>query len=336
MFKKINLTIIVLLLAAILYSCVPTRQYQELQNKQANCVEELELQKEKNLALSEANNELKGKLDILKEKYDNILADTIHLSRRLQSARERLNRSERSNRDLMSQLSGMQAGNAKETKALLEQIHNTQNNLQLRENEVLALEKEMNSRKKKLDLLQKELSKRDQKLKELEAALIRKDAAVKELKNTVIDALTGFEGDGLSISTKNGKVYVSMDEKLLFKSGSYQVDMRGVQALDQLADVLAQNKDINVTIEGHTDNVPYNGTGELIDNWDLSVKRATSIVRILIKNKSVDPKRLTVAGRSKYAPVDTNETPVGRSKNRRTEIILTPKLDELFRLMENN
>lgn len=336
MFKKINLTIIVLLLAAILYSCVPTRQYQELQNKQANCVEELELQKEKNLALSEANNELKGKLDILKEKYDNILADTIHLSRRLQSARERLNRTERSNRDLMSQLSGMQAGNAKETKALLEQIHNTQNNLQLRENEVLALEKEMYSRKKKLDLLQKELSKRDQKLKELEAALIRKDAAVKELKNTVIDALTGFEGDGLSISTKNGKVYVSMDEKLLFKSGSYQVDMRGVQALDQLADVLAQNKDINVTIEGHTDNVPYNGTGELIDNWDLSVKRATSIVRILIKNKSVDPKRLTVAGRSKYAPVDTNETPVGRSKNRRTEIILTPKLDELFRLMENN
>jgi chemotaxis protein MotB len=336
MFKKINLTIIVLLLAAILYSCVPTRQYQELQNKQANCVEELELQKEKNLALSEANNELKGKLDILKEKYDNILADTIHLSRRLQSARERLNRTERSNRDLMSQLSGMQAGNAKETKALLEQIHNTQNNLQLRENEVLALEKEMYSRKKKLDLLQKELGKRDQKLKELEAALIRKDAAVKELKNTVIDALTGFEGDGLSISTKNGKVYVSMDEKLLFKSGSYQVDMRGVQALDQLADVLAQNKDINVTIEGHTDNVPYNGTGELIDNWDLSVKRATSIVRILIKNKSVDPKRLTVAGRSKYAPVDINETPVGRSKNRRTEIILTPKLDELFRLMENN
>lgn len=151
-----------------------------------------------------------------------------------------------------------------------------------------------------------------------------------------MNALTGFEGNGLSISTKNGKVYVSMDEKLLFKSGSYQVDQRGIQALNQLSSVLAQNKDINVMIEGHTDNVPYNGTGALKDNWDLSVKRATSIVRIIIQNKGVAPKRLTVAGRSKYIPVETNSTSLGRSKNRRTEIILTPKLDELFKILESN
>ncbi|WP_421917801.1 OmpA family protein [Marinifilum sp.] len=336
MFKKLSPSIIALLIAMSLFSCVPTRQFQELQNKQANCLEELEMQKEKNLELSESNNELQGKLDVLKGKHDKVLSDTISLSRRLQSARERLSRAERSNRDLMDQLAGIQAGNAKETKALLEQIRKAQNNLRLREDEVSSLEKKMDARKKKLDALQLELGKRDQRLRELETALKKKDEAVKALRNKVMSALTGFEGNGLSISTKNGKVYVSMDEKLLFRSGSYTVDERGVQALDQLSKVLAQNKDINVMIEGHTDNVPYNGSGVLKDNWDLSVKRATSIVRIIIKNKGVAPKRLTVAGRSKYIPVESNSSAAGRSKNRRTEIILTPKLDELFQILETN
>jgi len=292
--------------------------------------------KDKNLELTECNNELSGKYGVLEDKYNNMLADTVTLSRRLQSARERLNRLEKSNQDLLNQLSGMQVGNAMETKALLEQIRKAQNNLQLREDEVLALEKEMDARKRKLDALQAELSKRDQRMRELETALNRKDAAVKALKQKVMSALTGFEGNGLSITTKNGKVYVSMDEKLLFRSGSYQVDQRGVQALGQLSKVLAQNKDINVMIEGHTDNVPYNGSGALKDNWDLSVKRATSIVRIIVRNKSVAASRLIVAGRGEFIPVESNSTSVGRSKNRRTEIILTPKLDELFKILESN
>jgi len=336
MFKKVSPIFIAILLAISMFSCVPTRQFQELQNKQATCMEELEMMKDKNLELTESNNELSGKYGVLEDKYNNMLADTVTLSRRLQSARERLNRLEKSNQDLLNQLSGMQAGNAKETKALLEQIRKAQNNLRLREDEVLALEKEMDARKRKLDALQAELSKRDQRMRELEAALNRKDAAVKALKQKVMSALTGFEGNGLSITTKNGKVYVSMDEKLLFKSGSYQVDQRGVQALGQLSKVLAQNKDINVMIEGHTDNVPYNGSGALKDNWDLSVKRATSIVRIIVHNKSVAASRLTVAGRGEFIPVESNSTSVGRSKNRRTEIILTPKLDELFRLLDSN
>ncbi|WP_461632180.1 OmpA family protein [Labilibaculum euxinus] len=294
------------------------------------------MEKEKNLTLSELNNELSGKLEVLDGKYKNILADTLQISRRLQSARERLSRIEKSNQDLLNQLAGMQAGNAKETKALLGQIKKAQNELRLREDEVLSLEKEMDARKRTLDTLQAELNRRDKRLQELESALNRKDEAVKALKQKVMNALTGFEGNGLSITTKNGKVYVSMDEKLLFKSGSYQVDQRGVEALGHLAGVLAQNKDINVMIEGHTDNVPYKGSGELKDNWDLSVKRATSIVRILILNAGIDAERLTVAGRSKYVPIGTNATAEGRSKNRRTEIILTPKLDELFKILESN
>jgi chemotaxis protein MotB len=336
MFKKASPLVFILFLVILSFSCVPTRQFQELQSKQQNCEDELSLEKEKNLKLSESNTELSGKLEVLDEKYQNMLADTLALSRRLQSARERLNRIEKSNQDLLNQLAGMQAGNARETKALLSQIQKAQNELKLREDEVLSLEKEMDARKRALDNLQAELNQRDQRLQELEAALSRKDEAVRTLKNKVMNALTGFEGNGLSITTKNGKVYVSMDEKLLFKSGSYQVDSRGVEALGHLAQVLAQNKDINVMIEGHTDNVPYNGSGALQDNWDLSVKRATSIVRIITRNQGIDAQRLTVAGRSKYAPIDSNATVAGRSKNRRTEIILTPKLDELFEILESN
>ncbi len=336
MFKKASPVVFILVSVFLCFSCVPTRQFQELQNKQENCQDELEMVKEKNLELSEANTELSGRLEVLDEKYKNLLSDTLDISRRLQSARERLNRIEKSNQDLLSQLAGMQAGNAKETKVLLGQIKKAQNELRLREDEVLALEKEMNARKRKLDALQAELNRRDKRLQELESALNRKDEVVRALKQKVMNALTGFEGNGLSITTKNGKVYVSMDEKLLFKSGSYQVDQRGVEALGHLAGVLAQNKDINVMIEGHTDNVPYNGSGALKDNWDLSVKRATSIVRILVRNKQIDAKRLTVAGRSKYVPIDSNASAVGRSKNRRTEIILTPKLDELFKILETN
>lgn len=336
MFKKASPVVFILVSVFLCFSCVPTRQFQELQSKQENCQDELEMIKEKNLELSEANNELSGRLGVLDEKYKNLLSDTLAISRRLQSARERLSRIEKSNQDLLSQLAGMQAGNAKETKVLLGQIKKAQNELRLREDEVLALEKEMNARKRKLDTLQAELNRRDKRLQELESALNRKDEVVRALKQKVMNALTGFEGNGLSITTKNGKVYVSMDEKLLFKSGSYQVDQRGVEALGHLAGVLAQNRDINVMIEGHTDNVPYSGTGQLKDNWDLSVKRATSIVRILVRNKAIDAKRLTVAGRSKYVPIGSNASAEGRSKNRRTEIILTPKLDELFKILETN
>lgn len=336
MFKNARLVIFILLSVFLISSCVPTRQFQELQGKHQNCQDELELEKEKNIDLNEQNNELNGRLSVLESKFQNLVSDTLDLSRRLQSARERLNRIEKGNQELLNQLAGVQEGNAKETKSLLEQIRKAQNELRLREDEVLRLEKEMNARKTKLDELQAELGKRDQRLQELESALSRKEEAVKALKQQVMNALTGFEGNGLSITTRNGKVYVSMDEKLLFKSGSYSIDQRGVQALGQLAKVLAQNSEINIMIEGHTDNVPYNGSGALKDNWDLSVKRATSIVRIILNNKGIDPERLSVAGRSEYSPVATNSTVEGRSKNRRTEIILTPKLDELFKILESN
>jgi chemotaxis protein MotB len=170
----------------------------------------------------------------------------------------------------------------------------------------------------------------------MERILSRKDSIVNNLKNKVSDALLGFENNGLTIKIVNGKVYVSLEEKLLFKSGSFMVGPDGVKALKKLAKVLEQNADINIMIEGHTDDVPYHADAAIKDNWDLSVKRATSIVRILLDGTSIDPKRLTAAGRGQFVPVDKAKTAEALQKNRRTEIILSPKLDELFKILENN
>jgi chemotaxis protein MotB len=138
------------------------------------------------------------------------------------------------------------------------------------------------------------------------------------------------------VKQKNGKVYVSMEESLLFASGKYEVTAKGADALKKLSKVLESNVDINIMVEGHTDNVPYKGTDQLLDNWDLSAKRATTVVRILLNGSGINPERITAAGRSEYAPIDKANTPEARSKNRRTEIILSPKLDELLKIIENN
>jgi chemotaxis protein MotB len=156
------------------------------------------------------------------------------------------------------------------------------------------------------------------------------------LKKAVTDALLGYQNNGLTVYEKNGRVYVSMEERLLFASGSTNVEANGEKALKELAKVLAENKDINVNVEGHTDNVPINGTlpSGARDNWELSVLRATSVLQILLKNSNVDPLRLTASGKGPYFPIDPANTAEARKKNRRTEIILSPKLDDLMKVLE--
>ena len=169
---------------------------------------------------------------------------------------------------------------------------------------------------------------------ELQSIINRKDSVLSALKDRISTALLGFEGDGLSITQKNGKVYISLDEQLLFASGSWQIDSRGVEALSKLSKALESQKDINVLIEGHTDSIPFGGRGQVKDNWDLSVVRATAIVRILTSSSAISPDRLTAAGRGEHYPIATNTTTEGRSANRRIEIILSPKLDDLYELLD--
>jgi chemotaxis protein MotB len=179
------------------------------------------------------------------------------------------------------------------------------------------------------------LAEKEARLNELQNILDQKDAEVKALRNKVANALKGFENMGLTIYEKNGKVYVSLDEKLLFASGKWEIDNKGKEALTELGKVLANDSNINVVIEGHTDNVPYNGTGNVKDNWDLSAMRATAVVKEILKNKEINPQRISASGRSEYIPIDPDDSKEARAKNRRTEIILTPRLDELLHIIDN-
>ncbi len=180
----------------------------------------------------------------------------------------------------------------------------------------------------------KELQAREQRVGELEQTLRAREEALAAIRRQVADALLGFEGKGLTITQKDGKVYVSMEDKLLFRSGSWEVDPNGAKAVRELGTVLAHNADINVMVEGHTDDVPYKANGPVLDNLDLSTKRATTVTRLLLENKEIAPSRITAAGRGESLPVDPAKTTEARAKNRRTEIILTPKLDELMQLMD--
>jgi chemotaxis protein MotB len=207
-----------------------------------------------------------------------------------------------------------------------------------------SLEQQIDKLKTDLDLAKKNansllsnsqqtIEEQQRKLAQLQALMNQQKENTEKLRKKIADALTNFNSDQLTVNIKNGKVYVSLQESLLFASGKADVAEKGVEALGKLANVLNQNNDINVLIEGHTDSIPIRGKYE--DNWALSVSRATSIVRILTDQYKVDPFRVTASGRSQFEPIADNANSEGRAKNRRTEIILVPKLDELMKLLQN-
>jgi chemotaxis protein MotB len=195
------------------------------------------------------------------------------------------------------------------------------------------LSRDLAAKSNELDAKEKILSDREKTLDEMRKIIARQDSLTNSLNNILRNALLGFNSDELSVEIKNGKVYVSLSDKLLFKSGSSAVEDKGKEALKLLAGVLDKNIDIDILVEGHTDNVPIK-TSVYKDNWDLSVARATSIVRILTADYKIAPTRLTASGKGEYFPKADNDTPEGKAKNRRTEIILSPKLDELMKLLK--
>jgi chemotaxis protein MotB len=194
--------------------------------------------------------------------------------------------------------------------------------------------RELDQKEKSLDDLNAKLAEREKRVNELEDLLSKKDQALKGLKDRIEKALLGFNKDELSVEVKDGKIYVSLAEQLLFKSGSTAVDAKGRDALNKLASVLEKQTDFDILIEGHTDNVPIK-TAAIKDNWDLSVLRATSIVRILTEDNHVDPKRVVPSGRGDNVPKATNDTKEGRALNRRTEIILSPNLDAIYKIFNS-
>jgi len=305
-----------------LSSCVSTKQFNQVQDKVKALSQENEQLKRSNADLEVANTELKSANEQLTAKNKDLEARLEEALYNLNVQKQKVETLEKEQASLNRQLDILKSGSSEEIENLLDELQTTRRGLTLREDRLREAEKE--------------LKERNERLIELQEVLAQKDQAVKDLKDKVMRALTGFTDNGLTVHEKNGKVYVSMDEKLLFKTGQWNVDPNGQRALRDLSQLLAENTDVNIMVEGHTDNVPMHGSGAVKDNWDLSVMRATAVTKILTQNGQIDPSRIIAAGRSEYVPLTTNETAEGRQMNRRTEIILTPQLDELLEILEAN
>ncbi len=340
--KIFSLKLIGILFVAstILSSCVTSKKYKELQSKRDLSEKENSQLKDENRDLTTRNTEYSAKVARYNQQIKSLLQDTTDLGKKLRTLSTYHKSLNKNYEDLLAQNQALISGNQIETKKILAQLQQSQADLIKREDSLSMLEKEYTNRKKELDLLSQQFAAMNSNLLEKEAAydalnneVQRKDSLMKALKNSVANALKGFENDGLTVSNRGGRVYVSMDNKLMFASGSFNLNPKGKSALVKLAAVLQDNPDINILVEGHTDSVPYSGSGNLQDNWDLSAKRATSIVRILVENSTISPIKITAAGRGEYNPVESNTTPEGRAKNRRTEIILMPNLSELYQIV---
>lgn len=219
----------------------------------------------------------------------------------------------------------------KRNSELNDDLANAKSRLQLMEEANASAADQLDEKDKKLTENQQELASQQEKLRQLQDLIDRQKEQTESLRKKMAGALGNFSSDQLSVFTKNGKVYVSLSEKLLFPSGSAVVNAEGKEALEKVAEALNENRDINVNIEGHTDSIPIRIKFE--DNWALSTARSTAIVRLLTNTYQLDPVRITASGRSQYEPIADNSLPEGRAKNRRTEIILAPKLDQLMQLI---
>jgi chemotaxis protein MotB len=323
-----------LVLIVLSVSCVSGKKFSSLQDTSRQFMNERDAFKTDNIGLGMENKELKAKLASLEKQVGSSERDIDAARNERDKAVDDYNRISLKYTELQNSQEDLIKGNVKETQKLLSQLQEAQANLQKKEDLLRQLSANLDTKKASLDELTFELEKRNARLAELERILDAQKKIVQDLKSKVSEALLGFENNGLTVTMKNGKVYVSLDEKLLFKTASWDIDANGKNALRKLAGVLEKNPDIQVTIEGHTDNVPYNpGNSQLKDNWDLSVKRATTVIRVLLEGSRIDAKRLTAAGRSQYLPVDDRNTDDARQKNRRTEIVLTPDLTELYNLI---
>jgi chemotaxis protein MotB len=297
---------------------------------------------------------------VTKKKYDDVLAQKIKAEGELADRTSQLDQANASNKQLTEAIEDLKndttelgisyrASNKKlnELNGEFDKLNSLYKNLLTnsgkltrdmaqQRDQLLEIQENLDKTKRENDLLSANLEDREKKLKELEQILSNKDKAVRDLKDRISNALLNFKENDLTVKVKNGKVYVSLAEQLLFGSGSIEVDSKGVTALQQLAKAIKDQRDINIMVEGHTDNVPISKKSQYMqDNWDLSVMRATAITKILT-NAGLSPKQITASGRGEFVPLASNDSPQNKQKNRRTEIIITPNLDELFKILESN
>jgi len=319
MIKKIAFGIVVLTLAT---SCVSKKVFNELESKFADLKKENRKTADLNDSITKAKNKLDLDYASLKADYDKTKAERDKLAIDFAAADKNLKTLQASYNALEKNSDESLKANMAKNRELLSQLE--------------AKEKALAAEKDRLNKLSADLKKGTDRVNELESIMAAKEAAMKKLKDALSKSLKAFEGKGLTVNQRDGKVYVSMENKLLFESGSWAVGSEGKKAVVAVGTVLAQNPEIAVLIEGHTDNDKFAGAvGQIENNWDLSTKRATAIVNILSDNKAVKKENLTAAGRGEFAPLMSNDSSEGKAKNRRIEIILTPKLDEISKMLND-
>lgn len=324
-------------LGTVMYlsSCVPQNKLIEEQNKRKTAEAAAAAAKAADQDCETKKTELQSQVDQMQKSITGLTQDTNIVGTSYRNLTSKYDKLNQVNEQLLDKYNQMLQGSQDNAQKLTGQLQVTETQLLQKQDQLNALQAQLNAEKQHLDSVNIQLQQREAKVNELQSILKSKDAAVDSLKKSIQNALEGYANNGISVYEKNGKVYVSMEEKLLFASGKTEVQSDGIAALHKLAQALEANPDININVEGHTDDAAMHGSGEIKDNWDLSVMRATSVAKILLEDKNVDPHRIEASGVSEYDPVDPGSGAEARKKNRRTDIILTPKLNELFKILNN-
>lgn len=306
-------------------ACVPAKKYKDLLEREQKCSEELAHYKTSSLDFEGKSKDLQTRYDVVKKEIAALKEDTSNLGNNYRLLQTQYDKMVVQNESLENAFDKLRLAGVKETAVLQSELEGKNLELQRKEDALMSLEAD-------LRLKEQQLSEREQRVNELEEAIKRKDEATKILKAKVANALKGFENQGLSVVQKNGKIYVSMEAKLLFASGSTTVEPQGKNALIELSKVLEAEKELEIIVEGHTDTDKLVSAAHPTSNWELSVLRATSVIDIMLNNSKMTPAQLMAAGRSEFHPVD----PANKAKNRRIEIIISPNLNELFEIISKD
>ena len=312
--------IVLLLLSA----CVPAKKYKDLLEREKVCSEELAKFKKSSGEYEALSKDLQTKFANASRDLSKLIQDTTALGSKYRLLLRDYNIIDGEYKSLQKSFDKLKNLSARETAELQNQLEAKNNELQIKEDALLKLDQELKEK-------QRLLIEREKRVNELEDAIRKKEAAVQLLKAKVANALRGFENQGLSVVQKNGKIYVSLEAKLLFKSGSTFVEEEGVRALVELGKALESEKDLEIIVEGHTDTDKLNSSASPKNNWELSVLRATSVVQILLNNSSMTPSQIMAGGRGEFLPIDESD----KAKNRRIEVIISPNLNELFEIISN-
>lgn len=317
-----RIVILVSTLVFAISACVPAKKYNDLLAKEKSCSEELKKYKTSALDNEAKVKTLEAQHELMTKDISQLKKDTTDLGNQLRSLQAQYDKAVNVTTNVEQQLEDIKNKDARELARMRSELEAKIIETQRKEDELHALEKELKNK-------QRLLLKREQRVAELEEMISRKDAAVKALEEKIAQALRGFQNKGLTVEERDGKIYVSLEAKLLFASGSTAVEPEGRKAIIELAEAIQGDDELEIIVEGHTDSDPLSSRVHPKDNWELSVLRATSVVNIMVDNSDINPVILSASGRSEFHPIDEFD----KMKNRRIEVIIAPNLDELFEMI---